>query len=469
MTNTQLLVIGAGPGGYPAAFLAADLGLNVTLVDTQPNPGGVCLFKGCIPSKALLHAAKVLTDAKEANEIGIDFGTPSIDLSKIREWKNGVVTKLTNGLGILSKQRKINFIQGRASFSDSSTVIIKRIDGTEQAITFDNAIIATGSSPATLPFLPQSLHVMDSTDALKLDDIPGKLLVLGGGYIGLELGTAYNALGSEVSVVEMMPTLLPGVDRDLVHVLTKRIKSQFADVKLNTKVTNVTETADGLSVTFEDKKGQTETTTYDKILVAVGRSPNTGSLGLQNTSVKLNDRGFVTVTPNRQTTDSRIYAIGDVVGNPMLAHKASHEGRVAIESIMGKDAVFEPKTIPAVVFTDPEIAVCGLTGTQAKEQGLDVKVEKFPWAASGRAITLNRAEGLTKLIIDPKTEKLLGMAIVGVSAGEMIAEGVLAIEMGACAADLKSSIHPHPTLSETVMETAESFFGLATHIYKIKK
>jgi len=467
--HTQLVVIGGGPGGYAAAFLAADLGLKVTLVDAENNPGGVCLFRGCIPSKALLHVAKVLSESRDAKEIGIEFPQPKIDIDKVRAWKNRVVTQLTGGLGQLSKQRKITYIQGRASFINSTTIKIMKNDKSEMTLSYDNAILATGSLPIALPFAPNSPRILDSTTALNLEDIPKKLLVLGGGYIGLELGTVYAELGSKVSVVEMMPSLLSGVDRDLAVILENRLKGILSEVKLNTKVTKLTEIPDGIRVTFEDKDKQLSTEDYTKVLVAIGRKPSTKNLGLENTKITLTDRGFVQVNAQRQTTDPKIYAIGDLAGDPMLAHKASHEGRVAAEAIAGHKVAFEPQAIPAVVFTDPEIAWCGLTETEAAAKGRAVKVVKFPWAASGRAITLNRTDGVTKMIVDPETERVLGVAICGVNAGEMIAEGVLAVEMGSSVGDLKLSIHPHPTLSETVMESAESFFGQATHIYRPKK
>ncbi len=469
MSHTQLLVIGGGPGGYTAAFHASDLKLEVTLVDMEKDPGGVCLFYGCIPSKALLHVAKILSESREAKDIGIEFTPPKIDVTKIRSWKESVISRLTGGLGQLCKQRKINFIQGQAAFLDSHSIKVKKHDGSETIITFEHAILATGSHPIALPFAPPSPRVLDSTSALAMSDIPQKLLVIGGGYIGLELGTVYSELGSQVSVVEMTAGLLPGCDRDLANILEKRISRLFKSIRLETKVTKMAETKPGIVVTFENKDGKISTEEFDKILVAIGRRPNSKNLGIENTKVQVNDRGFVTVNAQRQTTDPKIYAIGDIAGDPMLAHKASHEGRVAAEVIAGHKVAFEPNAIPAVVFTDPEIAWCGLTETEAKKQNRNVEVVKFPWGASGRAITLNRTDGLTKLLIDPESQRVLGMAIVGVGAGELIAEGVLAIEMGSVAADIKLSIHPHPTISETIMESAESFFGHSTHIYKPKK
>ena len=474
--NTQLLVIGAGPGGYAAAFYAADLGMNVTLVDTEPNPGGVCLYRGCIPSKALLHAAKVVSESRDAKEFGITFGEPAIDVKKLRDWKNGVVAKLTGGLGQLTKQRKITFIQGKAAFVDSNTVKIQKTDGPPQNVRFEHAILATGSRPITLPNVPpegslsaDSPLVLNSTTALDIEHIPSSLLVVGGGYIGLELGTVYAELGSEVSVVEMTPGLLPGADRDLVNVLEKRLKTIFKSIMLGTKVAKVEPTAKNVKVTFENPEGKTSRETYDKILISIGRRPNSGDLGLENTKVTVTPKGFIQVDLQRRTTDPAIFAIGDVAGEPMLAHKASHEGRVAVDAVAGRKTAFEPKAIPAVVFTDPEIAWCGLTETQAKRENRTVTVAKFPWGASGRAMTLNRTDGLTKLILDPDTQRVLGMAVVGPGAGELISEGVLAVEMGSVVEDVKLAIHPHPTTSETIMEAAESFFGHATHIYRPKK
>jgi len=461
-----LVVIGAGPGGYAAAFLAADLGLNVTLIDKEPNPGGVCLYRGCIPSKAFLHVAAIISEAKHAKVFGIEYNEPKIDINKLRDWKKSVVTKLTGGLGALTRARKIKYIQGEASFLNSHSLRVKKTDGATEELSFQKAILATGSRPAVIPHLPASPHIWDSTTALAMDQVPSRLLVVGGGYIGMELGTVYHALGSQLSVVEMTPGLLPGADRDLTDVLYKRAKNQFAKIMLETKVIKMQEIKDGINVTFTDKDGHEFNEDYDKVLVAVGRKPNAENLGLENTKVKVTPRGFVEVNDQRRTADCDIYAIGDIAGDPMLAHKASHEGRVAAEAIAGHKVAFEPRAIPAVVFTDPEIAWCGLTEIDAAKAGLEVTVAKFPWAASGRALTLDRTEGLTKLIIDPKTQRVLGMGIVGVGAGEMIAEGVIAIEMGAVAQDLKLSIHPHPTLSETVMEAAESFFGQSTHIYK---
>lgn len=466
--TVQLAVLGAGPGGYAAAFLAADLGLTVALVDEEANPGGVCLHRGCIPSKALLHVAKLLDEARHASAWGIEFGRPVIDLERLRAFKNGVVQKLTGGTGQLARQRKITYVRGRAALAGPTTLRVATTDG-EVQVDFERAILATGSRPARLPGLPDSPRIIDSTRALELEDVPGRLLVVGGGYIGLELGTVYAALGSKVTVVEMMPGLLPGADRDLVAVVARRIEQIAERVLLSTKVVGVEETPTGLDVTFEPADGRRHTDRFDTVLVAVGRKPNSEIPGLERTAVRVDARGFIEVDAQRRTHEPTIYAIGDVAGEPMLAHKASHEGRVAAEAVAGRKVAFEPRAIPAVVFTDPELAWCGLTETQARERGIRVEVARFPWAASGRALTLDRPDGLTKLVIDPESGRVLGMGVVGAGAGELIAEGVLAVEMAALASDVALSIHPHPTLSETVMEAAEVFAGHPTHIYRPKR
>jgi dihydrolipoamide dehydrogenase len=467
--SKKIAVIGGGPGGYTAAFYAADLGMQVTLIDENVNPGGVCLYVGCIPSKALLHVAALINEAEHAKSFGIEYGKPHIDLNRLRDFKNNVVTKLTGGLGQLSKQRKVTYIRGRASFVNSTTVTVKKSDGGEEKLTFDNIILATGSRPAMIPGLPQSPRIMDSTGGLALDDIPKTLLVIGCGYIGLELGTVYAALGTKVTVVEMLPQILTGADRDLVTPLQKRLEKAFAAILLNTKVAEIKEVADGIKVKLEGKDLASPEQTFDKVLVSVGRKPNTDVPGIENTRVTKTQKGFFEVDLQRRTKDPAIFAIGDIAGEPMLAHKASHEGRVAVEAIAGKKTTFEPRAIPAVVFTDPEIAWCGLTETQAAAEGRTVKVARFPWPASGRAVTLDRTDGVTKLIIDPETERVLGVGITGVNAGEMISEGVLAVEMSAVVDDVALSIHPHPTLTETVMEAAESYHGVSTHIYRPKK
>ncbi len=466
----NLAVIGAGPGGYAAAFLAADLGMNVTLIDKEKEPGGVCLYRGCIPSKALLHIARIIKEAEEAKNWGIDFSKPKIDLNKVRDWKNDVVEKLTGGLGTLSKQRKINFIQGSASFKNSTTLLIKNELGKTSELSYDKIIIATGSKITTIPALEiESKRILNSTTALDLPYIPKSLLVIGGGYIGLELGSVYQALGTKVSVVEMLDGLLPGADRDLVSYLSKRIKDEFESIMLNSKVVEMKEMKDKIKVKIQDKDGNNSVSTYDYVLISVGRNPDTAGLGLENTKVKINESGWINVNKQMKTDDPDIYAIGDIVGEPMLAHKASHEGRVAVEVIAGHKSTFEPMAIPAVVFTDPEIAWAGITENQAKENNISYEVAKFPWAASGRATTLGRSEGVTKILVDPENQRILGIGICGHGAGELIAEGVLAIEMGANITDLKLTIHPHPTLSETLMEAAEVFFGQSTHTYRPKR
>jgi dihydrolipoamide dehydrogenase len=469
-SNLSIAVVGGGPGGYAAAFLAADLGMKVTLIDQELNPGGVCLYRGCIPSKALLHVAKLIDESRHAKNWGIEFGEPKIDLARLRSWKEGVIKKLTGGLGQLSKQRAVQYIQGKAAFQNSTTLRVTKADGSEQSLTFDRIIIATGSRPSVIPSLKlDSPRMMDSTSALDIQDIPRSLLVIGGGYIGLELGSVYAALGSKVSVVEMTAGPLPGADRDLVLPLQKRLEKSFEAILLNTTVTAVKEEAYGIRVSFDGAGVNEREKVFEKVLVSVGRKPNSEIPGLDKTGVKLGQRGFIQVNKQLQTDDAAIYAIGDVVGEPMLAHKASHEGRIAIEAIAGHKVAFEPNAIPAVVFTDPEIAWCGLTETQAQNDGREIKVAKFPWAASGRAMTIDRTEGMTKLLIEPETERVLGVGIVGAGAGELIAEGVLAIEMGTLAKDMALTIHPHPTLSETLMNAAEVFFGTATDIYRPKR
>ena len=469
-SSTQLVVIGGGPGGYAAAFYAADLGMQVTLVDMEPNPGGVCLYRGCIPSKALLHVAKVASEAKHASHWGLTYTEPKIDLDKLRSFKEGVVNKLTGGLGQLSKQRKITFIQGKASFVDAKNLSIELAAGGTQALSFENAIIATGSYPTRIPGLDiKSDRLMDSTGALDLPEIPKTLLVVGGGYIGLELGSVYAALGTKVTVVEMTDGLLPGADRDLVTFLARRLETTMDKILLKTKVTGMKDAKNGITVSMELSDGSKSETTFDRVLVSIGRRPNSAIPGLDKTGVTVSDKGFITVDPAMRTNVAGISAIGDVVGEPMLAHKASHEAKVAVEAILGHKVAFEPQAIPAVVFTDPEVAWCGLTENDAKKQGRKVEVAKFPWAALGRALAIDRPDGMTKLIIDPETERILGVGIVGAGAGELIAEGVLAVEMAALASDLKLSIHPHPTMSETLMEAAEVFFGHSTHVYRPKK
>src|SRR5438128_5309418 len=469
-SNVRIAVVGGGPGGYAAAFLAADLGMKVTLIDPEVNPGGVCLDRGCIPSKALLHVAKLIEESHQAKNWGIEFSDPKIDLARLRSWKEGVVKKLTGGLGQLAKQRSVQYIRGRASFENSNTLKVAKASSGNEALTFDRIVLATGSRPAIIPSLQlDSPRMMDSAGALDLPDIPKTLLVIGGGYIGLELGSVYAALGTKVTCVEMLSGLLPGADRDLVLPLHKRLEKLFASILLNTTVKSLKEEKNGIRVIFDGPDVKEKEHVFDRVLMSVGRRPNSEIASLDKTKVKVNSKGFIEINEQRETADPSIYAIGDVAGEPMLAHKAMHEGRTEVEAIAGRKVAFEPNAIPAVVFTDPEIAWAGLTETQAKEEGRAISVAKFPWAASGRAITLDRPEGLTKLIVDPKTERVIGVGIVGVGAGDLIAEGVLAIEMCALAADVGMTIHPHPTLSETIMESAEVFYGQATDIYRPKK
>jgi dihydrolipoamide dehydrogenase len=467
--STTLAVIGAGPAGYPAAFHAADLGMNVTLIDTEKNPGGVCLYRGCIPSKALLHAAALIGETRDAAEMGLTFAAPEIDLEKLRGWKQGVVDKLTGGLGALSKGRRISFIQGRAAFVDAHTLEVAVAGGGTQKVSFDYAIVATGSEPVRIPIAPDSPRVMDSTGALALEDIPKTMLVVGGGYIGLELGQVYAALGSRVSVVEMMPGLLPGADRELVKVLEPRLRKQFERIMTATRVTAMEDNGEGVRVGFEGDHAGDGQAVFDRVLVSVGRRPTAGGLGLENTRVQVDAKGFVVVDAQRRTAEPSVFAVGDVAGQPMLAHKGTAEARVAVDAIAGRKTVFDPAAIPAVVFTDPELAWCGLTTTEAEARGVEVETASFPWAASGRATTLGRGDGVTRLLLEPATGRVLGVGMTGHGAGELIAEGVLAIEMGAVAEDLACTIHPHPTLSETVMEAAEAFEGQSTHFMSRKK
>jgi len=460
--RAQLVIIGAGPGGYVAAFKAAELGLDVTIVDPEANPGGVCLHRGCIPSKALLHVAKVLDEAEESADIGVTFAKPKVDVDRVRAWKDEVIGKLTGGLGTKVSTKKLTYVRGMARFKNSTTLQVTAADGSEGEMVFEQAILATGSRPFMLPGVEVSERIIDSTGALLLPDVPKSLLVVGGGYIGLELGSAYAAMGAEVSVVEMTNGLLPGADRDLVSVLKRRLDKKFAAIMLNTKVAGMKETKTGVTVTLESKKGTSEEK-FDRVLVAIGRRPNFENLGLENTKIEVDGKGFVPVDGQRRTSEPNIFAIGDVAGEPMLAHKAYAEGSVAAEVAAGRKAQYDPRAIPAVVFTDPEIAWCGLTETEARERKLKVKTAKLPWRGVGRTLTLGRDDGITKLIIDPETERVLGVAVAGPGAGELIAEGVLAVEMACVAEDLRKTIHPHPTLSETIYEAAEAFFDPKAH------
>lgn len=469
MSDTELVVLGGGPGGYPAAFAAADAGMKVTLVDEGVKPGGVCLNRGCIPSKALLHVARLINESKESADWGVTFQPPEIDIDKIRDWKNRVVGQLTGGIEGLCKARGVELVRARGTFLDSNTLELKTEEGETSKLTFDKAIIATGSSPVIPgPLRIDDPRIMDSTGALALEDIPQRLLVVGGGYIGLEMGTVYAALGSKVTVVEMTDGLLPGADRDLVRPLAKRIDSQFHSVLLNTKVEKLVPGKDGITVELSGEVEE-KSQLFDRVLISVGRSPNSRNLGLENTKVEITERGFIKVDDKRRTTDPSLMAIGDVAGDPMLAHKATYEAKVVVEALAGEPAAYHPYAIPAVVFTDPELAWCGLTEAEAKAEGREVNTFRFPWAASGRAQTLARTEGITKLISDPETDRILGVGIVGVGAGEMIAEGVLAIEMAAKVRDVAETIHAHPTMSETIMEAAEGLMGNATHVFRKKK
>jgi dihydrolipoamide dehydrogenase len=469
-SSTSLAIIGGGPGGYAAAFMAADLGLEATLVEPAVNPGGACLYRGCIPSKALLHVARLIGEAKAAKDWGVHFTKPKIDVDQLRAWKEKVVNQLTGGLGRLIKERKITHLQGTAVFEDARTLKVTAAQGGESLLGFEQAVIATGSKPALLPgFDEAEAHIWTSRQALELAEIPERLLVIGGGYIGLELGTVYAALGSRVTMAEMTPQLLPGVDRELVRFLRKGIDPLFEQVLLQTTAREPKVQKNGIRVDLKSEAGEVSSGLFDKILVAVGRRPNPGGLGLEKAGVRVDEHGFIQVDGQRRTSAPGIFAVGDVAGQPMLAHKASHEARVAVEVISGKNVIYEPAAVPAVVFTDPEAAWVGITEAEAKERGIDYKVSRYPWSASGRAITLGRSDGLTKLLVDAASERVLGAGIVGPGAGELISEAVVAIEMAATVTDLGLCIHPHPTLSETIKEAAEIFHGTATHIYRPKR
>lgn len=461
--TTEILVLGAGPGGYTAAFYAADKGKKVTLVEQNPRLGGVCMNVGCIPSKALLHATALLREAKESTRRGIEFGAPNIDLDKLRAWKESILEKLGQGIKTLAQHRGVEIVHGRGHFEDSHTLRVETEAG-QKFIRYDKAVIAVGSKPA-MPnaFDLGNRRIMTSTEALELPDIPQNLLVVGGGYIGMELGTVYAALGSHVVVIEALPSILAGVDSDLVRPVMRVAQKTFREIRLNTKVLKMATAGKQIKVTMETNKEPREEL-FDRVLVSVGRAPNYTDLGLQNTKVTKDDKGFIHCNAQQQTDDPNIYAIGDVNGGALLAHRASKEAKIAVEAMLGEASAFDNVVIPAVVFTDPEVAWCGLTESQAKEKGIEVRVAKFLWGASGRALTLDRPDGLTKLIIEPNTERIVGVGIAGAGAGELISEGVLAVEMGATARDLAESVHPHPTLSETLMEAAESFYGTATHI-----
>ena len=460
--KTEIVVVGAGPGGYAAAFYAADLGKKVILVEREQRLGGVCLNRGCIPSKALLYAAHAVSTARESEHRGITFGPPSIDLPRLREWKESILARLSGGVGQLAKARGVQVLHGRGYFEDSRTLRVETEQG-QQFIKYDHAIIAVGSiSAMPRDFDLGNPRVMTSREALEVEDIPENLLVIGGGYIGMELGTVYATLGSKVVLVEALDTILAGADPDLARPVIAYAKKAFKEVRLKTKVAKMATSGKQIKVQFE-ADGEKKEELYDRVLVAIGRAPNAEDLGLENTKVCFDEKGFIHVNEKQQTTDPAIYAIGDIAGGVLLAHKATKEGRIAVEVITGQDSAFVDITIPAVVFTDPELAWCGLSESEAKAKGIDVRVARFPWAASGRALSFDHPEGLTKLIIDPDTERILGVGIVGYGAGELISEGVLAVEMGATAKDLALAVHPHPTLSETLMEAAEAFYGHSTH------
>lgn len=462
--QTELVVIGAGPGGYAAAFYAADKGKKVILVENDQRLGGVCLNRGCIPSKAYLHAAKLISEARDSSFRGIDFAPPKIDLNKMRKWKESILDKLGQGIRGLAQRRNVEVLNGRGYLEDARTLRVETADG-QKFIKFEHAIVAVGSKSA----MPKAFdlgnpRVMTSRDALEIEEIPSDLLVIGGGYIGMELGTVYSALGSNVVVVEALDTILAGADPDLVRPVKRYAETHFKEVRVKTKVSKMATSGKQIQVTFEGD-GQRKVELYDRVLVSVGRVPNCADMGLENTKVALDERGFIQVNSRQQTDEPAIYAIGDVTGGVLLAHKAAKDARVAVEVITGEYSVHENIVIPAVVFTDPELAWCGLTETEARQKGLEVEIAKFPWSASGRALSFDRTDGLTKLVIEPETERILGVGIVGSGAGELISEGVLAIEMGATARDLASSVHPHPTLSETMMECAEAFYGHSTHVF----
>lgn len=466
--KTEIVVVGAGPGGYAAAFYAADLGKKVILVEQDKRLGGVCLIRGCIPSKALLHATELMAEAKEAAHRGITFESPKVDLAKLRAWKESIVTKLGQGVAGLAQRRGVQVMYGRGYFEDSNTLRVETAEG-QTFVKYDKVIVAVGSKPA----MPKAFdlgnpRVMTSTEALDVEEVPESLLVIGGGYIGMELGTVYSRLGSKVVVVEALESILTGADPDLVRPVAKYAEKNFKEVRLKTKVAKMATAGKQIKVTV-DSGGELKDELYDRVLVSVGRVPNSSDLGLENTKVERDEKGFIKVNSRMETADPAICAIGDIAGGVMLAHKAHKEARVAVEAIVGEASEWDSIVVPAVVFTDPEVAWCGMTETEAKAKGQTVEVVKFPWGASGRALTFDRTDGLTKLIIDPESERILGVGIVGHNAGELIAEGVLAVEMGATVRDLAEVVHPHPTLSETMMEAADMFFGHSTHTFVRKR
>lgn len=472
--HSHVVVLGGGPGGYAAAFLAADLGMETTIVEADTRLGGTCLLRGCIPSKALLHVARVIEEAHEMTAWGVEFSKPKINVDAVRARKEKVIGTLTGGLKQLAKQRKVRVIQAKGVFENGTTLRLEGGEfaaGTDNKLTFDFCVLATGSTPAKIPAFDLGTdRVMDSTGALELKDVPESLLVVGGGYIGLEMGSVYANLGSKVSVVELLPGILTGADRDLVKPLQARLEKLFAGIYLNTKVASLANKNTHIDVTFESADGAKRTESFSRVLVSVGRRPNSQGFGLENTKVEIDPKGFVKCDKQQRTADPHIFAIGDVAGEPMLAHKAAHEGRTAVEVIHGDEAaMFDAACIPAVVFTDPEVAWAGLTEEQAVKQQLEVEIVRYPWAASGKAQALGRTEGMTKILVDPETERVLGVGIVGTNAGDLISEAVLAIEMGATCEDVARSIHPHPTLSETVAFGSEVFYGTATEIYKPRR
>ena len=467
--HAEVVVLGAGPGGYTAAFRAADLGKQVVLIEKHATLGGVCLNVGCIPSKALLHVSKVISEAEEVSHHGVTFAKPKIDIDAIRTWKESVIGKLTGGLAGLAKQRKVQVVRGTAKFTSPNSLAVQTTEG-EKIVTFDNCIVAAGSSVARIPGFPyDDERIIDSTGALSLKDVPKRMLVIGGGIIGLEMATVYDALGSKISVVELMDQLMPGADKDMVKPLHTRIGKRYESIMLKTKVTKIEATKAGMKVTFEGEQAPAEPQVYDRVLMAVGRSPNGRLINAEAAGLIVNERGFIPVDKQMRTNVPHIFAIGDIVGNPMLAHKAVHEGKVAAENIAGHKAFFEPLTIPSVAYTDPEVAWMGLTETEAKAQGIEYEKGAFPWAASGRALSIAREEGMTKVLLDPKSRRILGAGIVGVNAGELIAEAVLALEMGADMHDIGLTIHPHPTLSETFNFAAEMAEGTITDLLPPKK
>jgi dihydrolipoamide dehydrogenase len=466
--KTDVVVVGAGPGGYAAAFYAADKGKKVILIEKEKRLGGVCLNRGCIPSKALLHATKILSEAKESVHRGISLGEPKLELDKLRAWKDSVIQKLSGGIAMIASKRGVDVMIGRGYFEDSQTIRVETESG-QRFVNFEQAIVAVGSKAA----MPKAFdlgnpRIMTSTEALEIEEIPNDLLIVGGGYIGMELGTVYATLGSKVVVVEALESILAGADPDLVRPVVKYAEKAFKQLRVKTKVAKMATAGKQIKVTI-DAEGKLTDELYDRVLVSVGRVPNCADLGLENTKVEKDEKGFIKVNEKQQTADPSIYAIGDIAGGVLLAHKASKEARIAVEVITGEESAFDQVIIPAVVFTDPEVAWCGLTEGEAKAKGINVEVVKFPWAASGRALTFDRTDGLTKLIIDPETERVLGVGIVGHGAGELIAEGVVAVEMAATVRDLAESVHPHPTLSETIMEAAELFYGHSSHTFVRKR